>query len=181
MKKLGKIVAVAAAVASLTAVTASLAACSGESAEIENTFVVSETGENAYGGSDYTVYGLNIMSDGTYEMVKTVYVYAYSMNLGTYVYQTFGTYTAGTSVDGYTPYELSEATRVILNAYSLAGGFDIHIDTQTSTYPVEMPAQTEGEQNMAQSADDVIDAYGAAMTVYVATDGNILSLTNPNA
>lgn len=181
MKKLGKIVAVAAAVASLTAVTASLAACSGESAEIENTFVVSETGENAYGGSDYTVYGLNIMSDGTYEMVKTVYVYAYSMNLGTYTYQTFGTYTTGTSVDGYTPYELSEATRVILNAYSLAGGFDIHIDTQTSTYPVEMPAQTEGEQNMAQSADDVIDAYGAAMTVYVATDGNILSLTNPNA
>ncbi len=181
MKKIGKILAVALAVASVTAVAASLSACSGGSADIENTYIVSETGDNAYGGSDYTVYSLNIMDDGTFEMVKTTYVFAYSMNLGTYSYQTFGTYTAGTTADGYTPYTLSEATRVIINAYSLAGGFDIHVDTNTAIYPTELPAEVQGEQNMAQSSEDVIDAYGAQMTVYVQEEGNILSLTNPNA
>lgn len=181
MKKLGKIIAVTAAAACVTGAVAGLAACSGGSADIENTYIVSESAGNAYGGNDYTVYSLNIMDDGTYEMVKTTYVFAFSMNLGTYSYQTFGTYTAGTAADGYVPYTLSEATRVIVNAYSLAGGFDIHVDTQTASYPVELPAETEGEKNMAQSADDVIDAYGAEMTVYVEEEGNILSLTNPNA
>lgn len=171
MKKLGKIIAVTAAAACVTGAVAGLAACSGGSADIENTYIVSESAGNAYGGNDYTVYSLNIMDDGTYEMVKTTYVFAFSMNLGTYSYQTFGTYTAGTATDGYVPYTLSE----------LAGGFDIHVDTQTATYPTELPAKEQGEQNMAQSADDVIAAYGTQMTVYVQEDGNILSLTNPNA
>lgn len=181
MKKFGKIVAVVAAAASVTAVAASLSACSDGAAEIENTYLAGTSEGNAYGGNDYIEYCLNLMDDGTYEMIKTVYTYGYSMNLGNYCYQIFGTYTEGTSSDGYTPYTLSEATRVIVNAYSLAGGFDIHVDSETAAYPVELPAEVQGEKNMANSADDVIDAYGAEMIVYIAASGNTLSLTNPNA
>ncbi len=182
MKKFGKILSVAVAAAAVTAAAASLAACSGgAAADIENTYIVSVSGSNAYGGNDYTEYCLNIMSDGTYELVKTTFTEGYGMNLGNYSYQVFGTYTAGATADGYTAYTLNEADRVIVNAYSLAGGFDIHVDSATAEYPVELPAQTEGEKNMANSADDVIAAYGTEMTVYLAEDGNILSLTDPNA
>ncbi len=180
MKKFGKIIAVTAAAACVAGAVAGLAACSGGSADIENTYVFSEMEDNAYNGGNYIVYNLNLMSDGTYELVKTVYTNGYGMNLGTYGYQTFGTYTAGISADGYTPYTLSEATRVIVNAYSDMGGFNISIDTETATYPVELPAETEGEKNMAQSKEDVVKAYGAEMTVYIG-DNNKFQLTNPNA
>ena len=180
MKKMRVFLVTAAALAAVVLATVAFTACSA--ASITATYVNGTVvAPNSYGGQDSTVYQLNLYDDGTYEMVETTLVYAYSMNLGNYCYQIFGTYTEGTSSDGYTPYTLSEATRVIVNAYSLAGGFDIHVDSETASYPVELPAEVQGEKNMANSADDVIDAYGAEMTVYIAASGNTLSLTNPNA
>lgn len=44
-----------------------------------------------------------------------------------------------------------------------------------------MPAQTEGEKPMANSAEDVIKAYGGATTVYVNDQGTTFALNNPNA
>ena len=186
MKKFGKIIAVTAAAACVAGAVAGLAACSGGSADIENTYIVSELVKGNVSGvdaSNYTIYRLNIMDDGTYELIKTTYIDGFNgnLNLGNNCSEAYGTYTAGETVDGYTAYTLNRADRVIVNSYSLAGGFDIHIDSATAEYPVEMPAEEQGEKNMAQSADDVIDAYGAQMTVYVSETGNILSLTNPNA
>ncbi len=182
MKKLGKIVAIVMATAAVTAAAAGFAACGGESAgEIQKTYIVSETTDGATAGTNYCVYQLHLLDNSRYELVKTTYTYGYNMNLGTYSVETFGTYTAGSSVDGYTPYTLSRSDRAIVNAYSLAGGFNIYIDTATATYPTELPAVSQGEKNMAQSADDVFDAYGAQITVYVSDANNTFSLTNPNA
>ena len=76
---------------------------------------------------------------------------------------------------------LSRSDHAIVNAYSLAGGFNIQIDTATATYPAELPAQTQGEKTFANSSDDVFDRYGAETTVYLNDSNNTFSLTNPNA
>ena len=129
-------------------------------------------------------YQLHLYDDGTYVMIKTTCSYGYSMQLGTSAVTTCGTYTQGEGEDGYMPVTLSEATRVIVNSYSKLGGFDIHIDTALTDFSVkpELPAQQEGEKIYAASAADVIAAYGAGMTVYVATDDAVsaFSLINPN-
>lgn len=180
MKHLRKILIAVLAVAMLAVAAVGFAACSADKS-VEKTYVYGELVDNSYGGHDSNVYQLNLMSDGSYELIHTTLVYAYSMNLGTTTVETYGTYTAGTSTDGYTAYELSEATRAIVLSYSLAGGFNISIDTETSTFPCEMPAQTEGEKPMANSAEDVIKVYGGATTVYVNDQGTTFALTNPNA
>lgn len=181
MKKLAKIMAIVMATVSLAAVAVGFSACGESAGEITKTYIVSESTEGATAGTNYSVYQLHILDNERYELVKTTYTYGYSMNLGTYSIETFGTYTMGSSVDGYTAYTLNRSDRAIVNAYSLAGGFNIYIDTATATYPVELPAETEGEKNMAQSEEDVFDAYGAQMTVYVSDTNNTFSLTDPNA
>ena len=180
MKKIVKIMSVLALAAVVVFATASMVACGETQAEIVKTYVVSESVEKDI-GTDYNVYQLHLLSDNTYELVTTTYTYGYSMNLGTYSVESFGTYEKGTSEDGYTSYKLLKADRVILNAYSLAGGFNIYIDTATATYPTELPASGEGDKVYAQSADDVIKAYGAERTVYVSDDKNTFALSNPNA
>ena len=181
MKHLRKILIAVLAVAMLAVAAVSLAACS-ESKTVEKTYVYGELVDNSYGGHDSNVYQLNLMSDGSYELIHTTLVYAYSMNLGTTAVTTYGTYTEGASSDGYTPYTLSDATRVILNSYSTAGGFNISIDTELTTeWPAELPAQSEGEKIYANGPTDVINAYGKGMTIYVNDDNNTFSLTDPNA
>lgn len=180
MKHLRKILIAVLAVAMLAVAAVGFAACSADKS-VEKTYVYGELVDNSYGGHDSNVYQLNLMSDGSYELIHTTLVYAYSMNLGTTTVETYGTYTAGTSADGYTEYRLSEATRAIVLSYSLAGGFNITVDSETSTFPCELPAQAEGEKNMANSGADVIAAYGKAMTVYVNDQGTTFALTNPNA
>ena len=180
MKHLRKILIAVLAVAMLAVAAVGFTACSADKS-VEKTYVYGELVDNSYGGHDSNVYQLNLMSDGSYELIHTTLVYAYSMNLGTTTVETYGTYTVGTSADGYTEYRLSEATRAIVLSYSLAGGFNITVDSETSIFPCEMPAQTEGEKNMANSAADVIAAYGKAMTVYVNDQGTTFALTNPNA
>ena len=183
MKKVRLLLITAALAAALVAVMA-FAACGGEgktTATLTATYVNGSTASNSYGGFDADTYQFNVYDDGSYVMVHTTVNYGYSMCLGTTVVTTYGTYKAGASVDGYTPYELSEATRVVLNSYSRAGGYDIYVDTDTSTYPVELPAENEGEKNMAQSKEDVINAYGQAMTVYVGANAHTFELTDPTA
>ena len=180
MKKMRVFLVTAAALAAVVLATVAFTACSA--ASITATYVNGTVvAPNSYGGQDSTVYQLNLYDDGTYEMVETTLIYAYSMNLGTTAVTTYGTFTAGEAVDGYTEYTLSEATRVILNSYSLAGGFNISIDTELTTeYPVELPAETEGEKVYANSAQDVIDKYGASVKVYIG-ENNTFSFENPNA
>ena len=179
MKKMRVFLVTAAALAAVVLATVAFTACSG--ASITATYVNGTVAGNGYGGQDSTVYQLNLYDDGSYEMVETTLVYAYSMNLGTTAVTTYGTFTAGEAVDGYTEYTLSEATRVILNSYSLAGGFNIGVDTELTTeYPVELPAETEGEKTYANSAQDVIDKYGASDKVYM-RENNPFPFENPNA
>ena len=180
MKILRKMLVAVIAVSLLAVSVVGFTAC-GEDKTVEKTYVCGELTDNSYGGHDSDVYQLNLMSDGTYELIHTTLIYAYSMNLGTTTVETYGTYTAGTSTDGYTSYELSEATRAIVLSYSQAGGFNITIDTETSSFPCEMPAEVQGEKNMANDASDVIAKYGAAKTVYVNDQGTTFAMTNPNA
>ena len=112
---------------------------------------------------------------------KTELTYAYSMVLGTTSVTTYGTYVDNGSADGYAKYTLNAGADAIVASYSLAGGFNIHIDTRNQTYPVELPAQTQGEKNMAQGKDDVIKAYGQEQVFYFNESGVNMSLTDPNA
>lgn len=181
MKKKLRIFAItAASLAALVVAALVFTACG--TASITSTYVYGEVASNSYGGNDSTTYQVTFYDDGSYEMIETTVVYAYSMNLGTTAVTTYGTYTEGASSDGYTPYTLSDATRVILNSYSTAGGFNISIDTELTTeWPAELPAQSEGEKIYANGPTDVINAYGKGMTIYINDDNNTFSLTDPNA
>mgnify|MGYP006070936043 CR=1 FL=1 len=180
MKKLRMFWMTAVALAALVCAMFVMTACSS-AASITATYVNGSVGDNGYGGHDSTVAQLNLYDDGTYDMVTTTLQYGYGMNLGTTSITVYGTYTEGATTDGYTEYTLSDATRVVLNSYSTAGGFNIYIDTELTTeYPAELPAETEGEKTFAQSAQDVLDKYGKGTKVYVG-DKNVFELTNPAA
>lgn len=179
MKKARLFFVTAMLAAALAAVLA-FTAC-GSSATLTATYVCGVSEENTYDGNNNTAYQLNIYDDGSYVMVNSTVIYGYDMCMGITVVTTYGTYEAGESVDGYKAYTLSEATKVIVNSYSTPGGYDIHIDTDTSTYPVELPAQSEGEKVMANSKEDVIKAYGQKLTVYVKDNAYNFTLTDPTA
>ena len=91
-----------------------------------------------------------------------------------------GAATVGASEDDYTKVTLGVADEVLLNSNSKAGGFNIQINTLNATYPVEMPAKAQGEKNMANSKQDVIDAYGASKTLFLSDSTGTMSLVNPN-
>lgn len=153
-------------------------------ASIVRTHVYGEKIDTSDSMFTMNAYQLHLYDDGTYMMIKTTCSYGFSMQLGTAAVTTFGTYENGASEDGWMDVKLSEATRVVLNSYSKMGGFDICIDTELTDFSgqVELPAQVQGEKNYASSAADVIAAYGAEMTIYVATDAAVsaFSMTNPN-
>ena len=136
----------------------------------------------SYGTGSWTadIYQVNTFEDGVYEFIKTEIIYGYSMNLGTTTINNYGTYSYGTSEDGYTPITLENADKVVFNSYSLAGGYNISINTENATYPVELLAKTQGEKNMANSKEDVVREYGAKRTYYSNDTKNTMSLTNPN-
>ena len=136
----------------------------------------------SYGDGSWTadIYQVNTFEDGVYEFIKTEIIYGYSMNLGTTTINNYGTYSYGTSEDGYTPITLEDADKVVFNSYSLAGGYNISINTENATYPVELLAKTQGEKNMANSKEDVVKEYGAKRTYYSNDAKNTMSLTNPN-
>ena len=145
-------------------------------------FSLGETSKNAMNFDLYTAHRINLYENQVYEYIQTQITYGYSMNLGTSVITTYGTYVAGTTEDGVTAYTLNKAAEVVLSSYSNAGGFKLQINTADAdqTYPTEMPAKTQGEQNMAQNKQDVIDAYGIGTVIYVGND-NVISFIDPNS
>ncbi len=140
------------------------------------------TSPASYGEGSWNadIYQVNTFEDGEYEFIKTEVIYGYTMNLGTTTINNYGKATYGASEDGYTELKLAAADKVVFNSYSLAGGYNISINTDNQTYPVEMLAKSQGEKNMANSKEDVVNEYGAARTYYSSNDKNVLSLTNPN-
>ena len=104
---------------------------------------------------------MTLFEDGTYQMTMTEAMCGYSMVLGHTTVTSFGTYEKGESSDGYTACELSEATRIMYNGFSDMGGYNLSHDTDSCTFPVELPGgiMTEKEDFWAQ--------YGAARTVYI--------------
>ena len=140
------------------------------------------TKPGSYGDSSWTAdfYQINTFEDGEYEFFKTEITYGYSMNLGTTAITNYGKYSYGTGEDGYTPITLEDADKVLFNSYSKAGGYNISINTDNQTYPVEMQAKTQGEKNMANSKADVVKEYGSKTTYYSNDTSNMMSLTNPN-
>ena len=152
--------------------------------EVKASYITSDINtQTAYGSGSWiaTAYHLNLFENGAYEYVTTSVTYGYSMNLSTSAVVLYGQYEEGAAEDGAQAITLKEASQVLVNAYSKAGGFHISIDSEKSTYPVEMPAKVQGEKNMAESKEDVIKEYGAGRTLYVYTeDNNEISFTNPN-
>ena len=137
----------------------------------------------SYGEGSWTadIYQINTFEDGVYEFIKTEIIYGYSMNLGTTTINNYGKFSYGEGEDGYTPITLASADKVLFNSYSLAGGYNISINTDNQTYPVELLAKTQGEKNMANSKEDVVNEYGPETTYYSNDTKNNMSLTNPNA
>ncbi|MCR5145165.1 MAG: glycoside hydrolase family 3 C-terminal domain-containing protein [Lachnospiraceae bacterium] len=133
------------------------------SATIQNVYVFGEVTENQYGGSDYNEYELTLYEDGTYKLTNTQAMYAYSMLMGNTTITCFGEYTMGDSTDGFTKCELAEATRIIYNGYSDAGGFNLSYDTddESISYPVELPG---GEMTEKEAFWEM---YGAARTALI--------------
>ncbi len=145
-------------------------------------FSYGETLKNASNFDLFLTHRVNLYENNVYEYIQTQITYGYSMNLGTSVITTYGTYAEGTAEDGVTPYTLNKAAEVLLSSYSNAGGFRIQINTSSKdqTYPTEMPAKVQGEQNMANNKGDVINEYGIGTKIYVGND-NVLSFVDPNS
>ena len=145
-------------------------------------FSVGEKSKNASNFDLFTTHRVNLYENNVYEYIQTQITYGYSMNLGTTSVVTYGTFVAGTTEDGVTAYTLNKAAEVVLSSYSNAGGFKLQINTADpdQTYPAEMPAKTQGEKNMAQNKNDVINAYGIGTKIYVGTD-HIISFIDPNS
>ena len=152
-----------------------------DSVQIVNEFDGTKGEDGNYSAWNGSVLQVITYADGSYEFQKTTINYGYSMLLATTFVETVGKVTKGASEDGFSKMTLNVADDVLLDSYSLAGGFNIHIDTRNQTYPVELPAQTQGEKNMAQGKDDVIKAYGQEQVFYFNESGVNMSLTDPNA
>lgn len=136
----------------------------------------------SYGEGSWTAltYQVNLFENNVYEYITTQLIYGYGMSLGTTSIINYGTYAKGATEDGITTYTLNIASEVVFNSYSLAGGYNISINTENATYPVEMLAKTQGEKNMASSKEDVVKEYGAKRTYYSSDSKNNMSLKNPN-
>lgn len=145
--------------------------------------IVGDIQTNSYNDKDYVVDYLHVYDDNSYLYVNTRITCGYSMLLSTSSYVNFGQGAYGDGEDGITPFTLAKAEDVSLNAYSKAGGFSFAINTasESQTYPTELPAKTQGEKNMAQNKDDVINAYGVSFTVWTSDDNCVMSLNDPNA
>lgn len=128
-----------------------------------------------------TAHAVTTFEDGSYDYLSTTVKFGYSMILGTTTVNDIGKATYGSAEDGYVQVNLGTADRVLLNSYSKAGGFNIQIDTDNVTYPVEMPAKAQGEKPMANSKDDVLSAYGAPAKVFFSESNGTMSLVDPNA
>ena len=177
--------------AALVLGVAALVSCSGgannkangSAANLIGSYVANEKADGNYGKGSFNalVYQVNLYEENVYEFIKTEVMYGYGMVLGTTTIVNHGTYVAGTREDGIAEYTLNAASEVLFNSYSKAGGYNISINTQNQTYPVELLAKTQGEKNMANSKEDVVKEYGPEATYYISTSKNELSLTNPNA
>lgn len=130
-------------------------------AAIANVYVNGETVDNDYDDKNYVEYELTLFEDGTYQMRMTEATSGYSMVLSHTAVTTFGTYEKGESSDGYTACELSEATRIIYNGFSDMGGYNLSHDSNSCTFPVELPGGIMTEK------EDFWTQFGAARTVYI--------------
>ena len=130
---------------------------------------------------DGTVHIVSLFEDGSYDYMTTQLKYGYSMLLGTTSVDQVGIATIGQSEDDYTKVTLGTAKDVLLNSFSKAGGFNIQVNTLDQEYPVELPAKAQGEKNMANSKEDVINAYGQGGVVFLSDSTGTLSLVDPNA
>ena len=130
---------------------------------------------------DGTVHIVSLFENGSYDYMTTQLKYGYSMLLGTTSVDQVGIATIGQSEDDYTKVTLGTAKDVLLNSFSKAGGFNIQVNTLDQEYPVELPAKAQGEKNMANSKEDVINAYGQGGVVFLSDSTGTLSLVDPNA
>ena len=142
-------------------------------ADIKESYIYGETVESAL-GFDIRAHHVALYDNGLYRYTVSELKYGYSMILGTSVVTQYGEYVKGAAEDGISELTLNKASEVLLNSYSLAGGFSIVINTLDQEYPVEMPAKAQGEKPMANSKADVLAAYGEGATMFV-TEKNDLS------
>lgn len=146
--------------------------------EIVNEFA--NPGSMGEGSWDGTVHIATVYDDNSYSYMTTSIKYGYRMLLSTTTVVAEGAATVGASEDDYTKVTLGVADEVLLNSNSKAGGFNIQINTLNATYPVELPAKAQGEKNMANSKQDVINAYGASKALFLSDSTGTMSLVNPN-
>jgi len=146
---------------------------------LEKTYITSSYEANALQGYDCTLYQLNVYSGNYYQYLESTVKYGYSMTIGVTNIFTYGTYELGTEEDGIAQLKLGNPAEATINSYSLAGGFDIAINTisEDQTYPVELPAKVQGEVNMANSEQDVLDYVGKGFNAYVETASNVFSFS----
>lgn len=162
-----------------------LTACGNttQKAELIDSYAYSETYTNAYGGWVADAYQVQFYEGGLYEMIYTSVNYGYGMVMASTASIRYGTFTKGTTEDGFTSYDLNKASEFFINSYSKAGGFSKAINTadKDQIYPVELPAKTQGEKNMAQTKEDVLNSdYATGFKIYAEDSKNVFSFTDPN-
>ena len=162
-----------------------LTACesSAKSAELVDSYTYSEIYNNTYSGWVADTYQVHFYEDDLYEMVYTSVNYGFGMIMSSTASIRYGTFTKGMTEDGYTAYELNKPSEFFINSYSTAGGFSIAINTadEDQTYPTELPAKTQGEKNMADNKEDVLNSdYATGFKIYTEDSKNVFSFTDPN-
>lgn len=131
----------------------------GSGAAIQQTYVYGEIAGNEMGDNDYVEYELTLYTDNTYKLTTTTASNGYNMLLSNTTVSAYGPYTMGASSDGFTTCELGAATRILYNGYSDVGGYNMSYDTDTVTFPIEMPGGIQTEQA------DFFAQFGPARTV----------------
>lgn len=145
---------------------------------LEKSYLASSYAANALNGYDAVAYQVNLFSGNYYQYIETTVKYGYSMTIGVTTMVNYGTYEVASEEDGVAEIKLNNADCVLLNSYSKAGGFDININTNNVTYPVELPAKVQGEVNNAASKADVVNYCGKGFVIYANTSVNTFAFTN---
>lgn len=192
--KLNKLVMACAA----TLIVSSLASCGGSTpkASLAERYTYGETTGVAGVNVDETTgektgtlvsaknetYILDLFTDNTYELSYSIGQFGYGQNLALNTIKTWGIFSKSTLTDGYTPITLSAPTEAAITMVVYLNSTSININTQdeSTVYPVELPAVTQGEKNMANSKQDVLNYAGSEVTYYL-DEIFILHLENPAA
>ena len=129
----------------------------------------------------YTSHFVNLFENATYEYTNITAIYQKSTGgvVSLSGITLYGTFVDEGVEDGVTTIALNKAAEVVISNDIIMGGSQVSVNTAADyqTYPVELPAQTQGEKNMANNKQEVLDKVGTGIKVFV-DENNVIAFTN---